>query len=46
MFLGMNIEINEDKKIEIEMKDQLQEAVDIFEASEEEKVSEEVNAPS
>ena len=29
-FLGMNITINQDKSIEIEMKDQLQEAIGMF----------------
>ena len=29
-FLGMNIQITEDKKIEIEMEDQLMEAIEIF----------------
>ena len=42
-FLGMNIEINKDKNIELGTKDQLQDAVDMFEDSEGEKISEEVN---
>ena len=29
-FLGMNLRITEDKKIEIEMEDQLMEAIELF----------------
>ena len=45
-FLGMNITINEDKNIEIEMKDQLQEAVDMFEQADCSKVNETVTSPA
>ena len=45
-FLGMNIEINKDRNIEIEMKEQLLEAIDIFEESEGSKVTEEVSTPA
>ena len=45
-FLGMNITINEDKNIEIEMKDQLQEAVDLFEQADGSQVNETVTSPA
>ena len=45
-FLGMNITINQKDSIEIEMKDQLQEAIDMFVLSEGEKISEEVTSPA
>ena len=43
-FLGMNITINEDKNIEIEMKDQLQEAVDQFEQADGSQIHETVTS--
>ena len=45
-FLGMNIEINKDRNIEIEMKDQLLEAVHMFEQADGNKVDEVVNTPA
>ena len=45
-FLGMNITINQKDSIEIEMKDQLQDAIDMFVSSEGEKVNEEVTSPA
>ena len=45
-FLGMNITINQDKSIEIEMKDQLQEAIDMFTLHEGSEVKEEVTSPA
>lgn len=42
----MNITINQKDSIEIEMKDQLQEAIDMFVSSEGEKVNEEVTSPA
>ena len=45
-FLGMNIHINDEKNIEIEMKDQLKEAVATFEAAEGECVNETVTSPA
>ena len=45
-FLGMNITINKGKSIEIEMKDQLQETIDMFVQSEGGKVTEEVTSPA
>ena len=45
-FLGMNITINDDKNIEIEMKDQLKEAIAVFEAAEGETVDEKVTSPA
>ena len=45
-FLGMNIEINKDRNIEIEMKEQLQEVIDMFEEIEGSKVTEEVSTPA
>jgi hypothetical protein len=45
-FLGMNIEINKDKNIEIEMKDQLLEAISMFEEAEGSEVTEEVTSPA
>ena len=45
-FLGMNIEINEDKNIEIEMKDQLLEAVSMFKQADGSEVDEIVNTPA
>ena len=45
-FLGMNITINKDKNIEIEMKDQLQEAVNMFEQADSSRVDEAVTSPA
>ena len=45
-FLGMNVTINSQKSIEIEMKDQLQEAIDIFLQNEGGAVTEEVTLPA
>ena len=45
-FLGMNIKIREDKKIEIEMKDQLREAIDMFTDFEGNKIEEVVASPA
>ena len=42
----MNIEINKDRNIEIEMKEQLLEAIDMFEEIEGSKVTEEVSTPA
>ena len=45
-FLGMNIKINKDKNIEIEMKDQLLEAVHMFEQAESSEVNDTVTTPA
>lgn len=45
-FLGMNIAINEKDSIVIEMKDQLQETIDMFVLSEGSNVTEEVSSPA
>ena len=45
-FLGMNIHINDEKNIEIEMKEQLKEAIATFEAVEDESVTESVTSPA
>ena len=45
-FLGMNITINGDKNIEIEMKDQLLEAVSMFEQTDGSQVDEIVTSPA
>ena len=45
-FLGMNITLHPKQKIEIEMKDQLQEAIDIFGQNEGDKVTEGVTSPA
>ena len=45
-FLGMNIKVRKDKKIEIEMKDQLKETIDMFETFEENKIEEIVTSPA
>ena len=45
-YLGMEITIEKDKKIKIEMKDQLNEAIDFFESWEGTKVTEEVTSPA
>ena len=45
-FLGMNITVHPRDKIEIEMKDQLQEAIDMFIEIEGEDVIEEVTSPA
>ena len=45
-FLGMNIEINKDRNIEIEMKEQLLEAISMFEQVNDSKVSEIVTTPA
>ena len=45
-FLGMNITINMGESIEIEMKDQLKETIDMFVQSEGSKVTEEVTSPA
>ena len=45
-FLGMNLTINKKNSIEIEMKDQLQETIDMFVLSEGSKVTEEVTSPA
>ena len=45
-FLGMNIEINKDRNIEIEMKDQLLEAIHMFEQADGNEVDEVVTTPA
>ena len=45
-FLAMNIQINDEKNIEIEMKEQLEEAVASFEIAEGESVTELVTSPA
>ena len=45
-FLGMNITLHPKQKIEIEMKDQLQEAIDMFGQNEGDKVTEGVTSPA
>ena len=45
-FLGMNIKINKDKNIEIEMKDQLLEAMYIFEHDDGSEVNDIVTTPT
>ena len=45
-FLGINIEINKGRNIEIEIKDQLLEAISIFKLSDGNKVNEEINTPA
>ena len=45
-FLGMNITINKKNSIEIEMKDQLQETIDMFFKSQGSNVTEEVTSPA
>ena len=45
-FLGMNIEINEDRNVKIEMKEQLLEAINMFEETEGSRVTEEVKSPA
>ena len=45
-FLGMNIHINDEKNVEIEMKKQLEEAVEAFEIAEGESVTESVTSPA
>ena len=45
-FLGMNIDVNEDKNIEIEMKDQLLEATHMFEQADGSEVNVIVTAPA
>ena len=44
--LGMNITINKERNIEIKMKDQLQEAIDMFEIVKGNKINEEVASPA
>ena len=47
-FLRMNLTINKGKniEIEIEMRDQLQEVIDVFSTSEGEEINEEVSSPA
>ena len=45
-FLGMNIKIRKDKKIEIEMKDQLRETIKMFTDFENDKIDEVVTSPA
>ena len=45
-FLGMNMKIRKDKKIEIEMKDQLRETIDMFNNFEGNKIEEIVSSPA
>jgi hypothetical protein len=45
-FLGMNIELTDDRKLKIEMKDQLQETVDMFTQLEEKEITETVTSPA
>ena len=45
-FLGMNIELNDNKSISIEMRDQLNETVNMFEDEEKEEVVEVVTSPA
>ena len=45
-FLGMNIEINKNKNIEIEMKDQLLETTHMFEQADGSEVNSIVTAPT
>ena len=45
-FLGMNITMHSRDRVEIEMKDQLQEAIDVFIQNEGEEIAEEVTSPA
>ena len=45
-FLGMNITITEDKKLQIEMKEHLQEAIDMYSSIEGDGVNEVVTSPA
>ena len=45
-FLGMNIALHPHQKIEIEMKDQLQKAIDMFEQNDGKEVTEQVTSPA
>ena len=45
-FLGMNIALHPHQRIEIEMKDQLQKAIDMFEQNDGEEVTEQVTSPA
>ena len=45
-FLGMNITITNNRTIEIEMKDQLQEIIDMFASYERERANEIVSLPA
>ena len=45
-FLGMNITITEDRKLKIDMKEHLQEAIDMYSRIEGEEINEVVTSPA